>query len=545
MKRISISAIAALLAFSVSAYGAIPHLENRGNVRELIVDNEPMLILGGELGNSSGESGYLADYWAKFHKIGLNTLLLPTSWALIEPQEGVFDWSVLDDVINDARTNHIHLVLLWFGSWKNSMSCYVPDWVKKDTARFPRVESRSGSTMEILTPFSEENLKADVAAFTALMKHVREIDADHGTVIMVQVENEIGMIGDARDHSKLADKAFEDNVPVELMDYISKNSDTITPTLWNRWLAAGKKTSGTWTDVFGKGTETDEIFMAWNYARYTGAVAAAGKAEYPLPMYANAALIRPGYVAGQYPAAGPLPHLADIWRAGAPALDFLSPDLYFKNFSDWVDAYNVSGNTVFIPENLRDEKASVNALYAIGQCDAIGYCPFGIEYIAGAAYSLICQSYSVLAQLEPLILANRGTDRLTACIPQGTEQRQPKQVTIGGVVMSVTYDQPNQPAIEDGVISTNSGGTLPNGAIIIETAPEEFVIAGIGVTVTFAPADATREKMGILSCEEGHYENGEWVHKRWLCGDETHQGRHISIDREHFGIQRVRLYRYN
>jgi len=58
--------------------------------------------------------------------------------------------------------------------------------------------------------------------------------------------------------------------------------------------------------------------MAWHYARYADALAVAGKAAYSPPMYVNAALNRMGKAPGEYPSGGPLPHLLDVWKAGAP-----------------------------------------------------------------------------------------------------------------------------------------------------------------------------------------------------------------------------------
>ncbi|MFA5257747.1 MAG: beta-galactosidase, partial [Opitutales bacterium] len=267
----------ALLALSLSvpmlAWADIPHLRPQGAATRLVVHDAPFLILGGELGNSSGESGYLAPYWDKMAVLNLNTLLLPVSWNLVEPVEGQYDWSTLDGMIRDARANDIHLVLLWFGAWKNSMSCYAPDWVKADTARFPRCLSSGGRPLEIVTPLSDEALRCDSRVFSAMMKHLRETDSEQNTVIMVQVENEIGMVGDARDHSALADAEFVKAVPAGLISYLNDHFDALHPTLRARWLEHGRKTSGTWAEVFGTDLQAEEIFMAWEFAAYTGKVA--------------------------------------------------------------------------------------------------------------------------------------------------------------------------------------------------------------------------------------------------------------------------------
>src|SRR5262249_53560007 len=163
----------------------------------------------------------------------------------------------------------------------------------------------------------------------ALLRHLRAVDGTRHTVLMVQVEYEIGMIPEARDHSVTADSLFAQPVPQELMAYLQSHRDSLAPELRARWDSAGARLNGSWETVFGRGLHTDELFMAWYFARYAGRVASAGKKEYPLPMFVNAALIRPGYQPGRYVSAGPLPHLIDVWRAAAPSIDMLSPDIYF------------------------------------------------------------------------------------------------------------------------------------------------------------------------------------------------------------------------
>ena len=365
-----------------------PRLVKQGTATQLVVDGAPFLVLGGEVGNSSGEPGYLQGFWPALEALNLNTLLVPVYWDRLEPAEGQFDFGPVDGVVRDARAHGMRLVLLWFGSWKNSMSCYAPAWVKLDTARFPRAKDSAGRSLEILSPFAAANRDADARAFRALMRHVREIDADHRTVVMVQVENEIGMIPEARDRSAAADAAFAGQVPAGLLDYLRRHDEQLAPELRSLWAARGRPAAGSWAGVFGDGPAASEVFTAWHFAAYTQSVTAAGKAEYDLPMFVNAALIRPGYLPGQYPSGGPLPHLFDVWRAAAPAVDFLSPDIYFPNFAEWCRRYARSGNPLFIPEAQRSAEATVNVMYAVAQHDAIGFAPFGIESISGPASGL-------------------------------------------------------------------------------------------------------------------------------------------------------------
>ncbi len=323
----------ALTVLAMTAASAAPakrvappilQLRQEHGATQLIVDGKPFLAIGGELNNSSASStAFMKPIWPKLAAMKFNTVILPAYWELIEPQEGKFDFRSVDVLIENARKNNMRVVLLWFGSWKNSMSSYVPAWVKRDQQRFPRAMNASGKSIELLSALSEANLEADTRAFVALMNHVRAVDGARHTVIMVQPENEVGMVEEAREHSPAANAAYAAAVPAGLTDYLAKHKDTLVPALKAAWEAHGSKVGASWEDTFGPGIATEELFDAWTQALYTGKVAAAGKAVYRLPMYANAALIRPGWLPGQYVSGGPLPHLIDVWRAAPPSLDLL------------------------------------------------------------------------------------------------------------------------------------------------------------------------------------------------------------------------------
>jgi beta-galactosidase GanA len=505
---------------------------------QLIVDGKPFLVLGGELGNSTSSSlEYMRPVWPKLVALNLNTVLVPVYWELIEPAEGKFDFTLVDGLLQEARRNQLRLVPLWFGSWKNSMSCYAPAWVKQDQRRFPRAEDGQGRGLEILSPFSKENVDTDARAFAAFIRHLREVDGRDHSVIMVQVENEIGMIPDSRDRSAAAEKLFKQSVPAELVSYLESRKETLIPEFRSLWSANGFKTRGTWEEVFGPGPKTDEIFMAWHFARYTNRVAEAGATEYKLPMFVNAALIRPGYQPGQYPSAGPLPHLMDIWRAGAPKIDFLAPDIYFTNFAEWARRYQQSGNPVFIPEAAPNPVSAVNGLWAVSQLDAIGFSPFAIESVEEPVNKLLTGSYDVLKQLAPLILEHQGKREMVGFLPEGPEQRQPLKVRLGGYALNVAY-----PAAAAGPGA--AGSDVVAGGLGISLGRDEFIFAGTGLTITFETETAANETVGLLSVDEGRYVNGAWTPGRRLNGDQTNQGRHVRLPPGRFDIQRVKLYRY-
>ena len=533
-----------------SASAAIPHLERRGKVTQLVVDGKPFLVLGGELHNSSSSSvEYMKAEWPRLTAMHMNTVVLPVAWETIEPDEGKFDFTVVDGLLQGARDNNLKLVLLWFGAWKNTFSSYAPAWVKTDTARFPRVQTSDGRNTERLSPFSAKVRNADVSAFAALMHHLREGDGEKHTVLVVQVENEVGVLPQSRDHSAVANAAFSTAVPSRLMSFMEKHRSELNPDFRSAWESAGGKTAGTWQEVFGAAPLTDDLFMAWQYATYLEAVTAAGKAEYPLPMYANAALIRPNYEPGQYNSGGPLPHSADIWRAGAPSLDFISPDIYFNEFATWAAAYTRPGNPLFIPEAQGGSAGAANALYAFGRLNAICFSPFGIDDEGNTPLDLvgittpgahpdnsaITSLYAMLSKLSASILEKQETGGITAALIESEAQRAARQ-NIGDYTATITR---------------SGSGPVQGprvGVMFLQTGPDEFLIAGSGeAQVTFSSDKPGPPTVGILSIDEEFYANEQWVPQRRMNGDENSQGQALKIlpnDLRDGKVYKVRLYRY-
>jgi beta-galactosidase GanA len=539
------SILLALTALSVAtpALADAPSLRKQGSATQLIVGGKPMLIIGGELSNSAASSAaYMAPHWKKLRAMHLNTVLAPVAWELIEPREGEYDWTSVDTMLRDARAADLKLVILWFGAWKNSMSTYVPSWVKRDQTRFPRAQGPNGQGVDILSAFAPQTLQADQRAYAELMAHLKAVDGTQNTVVMMQVENEIGMLPVARDYGPLAEAAFRQPVPTELVQYLTRNKTKLVPEMQAMWVERGAKTHGSWEDLFGEGDAAAEVFTAWHYARFADQLTAAGKAAYPIPMYVNVALNRPGRAPGEYPSGGPLPHLIDIWKAGAPAIDFLAPDIYFTNFVDLVGRYKRADNPLFIPEANNADNAAVpaNAFYAYGEHDAIGFGPFSIDSVDDVPGGL-GKAYDLIDQLSPQILAAQGTNRMAGFKPRvlydGTVIYEPQSRDIGGYRFTIAYADIQRPVANLDMASY--------GGLIIQVGPEDFIVAGQGFTLTFKPIGDGPGLAGIDSAHEGRFDKaGRWVPGRLLNGDQTHQGRHVSLAPGDWQIQRVKLYRY-
>ena len=272
-------------------------------------------------------------------------------------------------------------------------------------------------------------------------------------------------------------------------------------------------------------------------ARYVEQVAAAGKSEYNIPAYVNGALIRKGYQPGQYPSAGPLPHIMDVWRAGAPSIDFLSPDIYFPNFEEWCEKYHQSGNPLFIPEAKREPEAAMKAFYAIGAHDGMGFSPFAIEQTTDLKNDPIKKAYDVLSQLTPEILKNQGQGKMSGFIFDNNNKE--TDLELGGYILHVkhVFTLNYSPKAQDSIWQMTGG-------MIICTGEGKYIVAGSGIVVTFEPLQKDGSIAGILSVDQGTYENGIWKQGRRLNGDEDHQGRHVRIFENNFEILKVEIYRY-
>ena len=517
-------------------------------------------ILGGELSNSAATSASdIDEVLPRMKQLGLNTVLVPVYWELMEPVEGQMDFTLVDRTIEVARRQGLKIVPLWFGAWKNSMSCYAPAWFKRDVKRFPRAVTAEGKPLEIASCFSDHVLQADLKAFSALMQRIAERDPQREVVIMMQIENEIGMLESARDHSPLAEKAYRQPVPQTLLK------------------ALGIKQQGTWSQVFGTDDYADEKFMAWHYACYVEHLAKAARKIHDMPLYVNAAMNSRGRKPGEYPSAGPLAHLADLWKAGAPSIDILAPDIYDTGFKSWASQYAMPlrpqdggqvKNRLFIPESRCCENSGVRALYAFGEHQALGFSPFAIDQASATETASVTQAFALLRQLYayPTLQGPSATKTWGLLFDQEDKER---IIDDEGVVMTCRhfFTLPWDPRATDG--ST----WLEGGAMIIRLGKFDYLLAGSGVVVDFktrterqqsqqkqlgedgfaeagaaAPSSApkfTGSRLGLLAVDEVSIDDeGQMHYLRRHNGDQSHQGRHARISVGDWKILHIQLYEY-
>jgi beta-galactosidase GanA len=519
---VSTIALSFLFSFSIAQkQRALPRVAKSNGKFQLYVDGKPFLMLGAQLWNSSAWPAITDKFWPQLRELNANTLEAPIYWQNIEPEPGKFNFKELDDLILNARREKLKLVLLWFGSWKNGNSYYIPTWMQENPEKYPRMLSAAGEELMVLSPVSGVNRDADKRAFTEMVRHVKTMDSQDQTVIMIQVQNEPGSLATDRDYSPAANKLFNDPVPVTFVN-------------------AMKKQPGTWTQVFG--VDAPETFNAYHIASYINDLAKEGKAIYNLPMFANA-WTRENlfHKPGDYPSGGPTSNMLEVWKTAAPDLDFLAPDLYVGNpnaFNDLCDKYDRPDNMLIIPETGNGATFARFHFYAIGNYNAKGVAVYGIDPFHAdpndnrtmdkldERFADIADNYKILSRASAKILALQESGKLKAV---GEEQGLREQlINLEGYDVLFEYGYPTY----------KDRGRQSGRALIGQLSENEFLLVGFDTKFRFRPKYGSGfSKAEYVLVEEGYYEGETWVRERIWNGDETYH----STLRPHGSILKIRL----
>ena len=512
-----------LLVWVSVLHAQLPHFkENEHGATQLMVHGKPFLMIAGETNNSSGSHiPHMEKTIKALRESHLNSVFVTVSWEMIEPREGQFNFTPVDELLRIARANDLKLGLLWFASWKNGLSPYAPLWVLNDIERFVRVKDKEGRNTRTLSPLCRATQAADTRAYVALMKHIAAVDRQENTVIVMQIENEVGTLGQTRDFSDLANRAFAAPVPQTLIRYLGENTDTLEIELKTAWQNNGSRTSGTWTEVFGPGDDTDLFFMAWQYSRYINAIAEAGKAVYNIPMFANCWMPNPRPNPGKpgnYPSGGPILTVLDIWKAGAPDIDVLAPDLYGRDYKDQTDNFHRHDNPLFIPET---NTTPGPGTWAFAEHDAICFSPFGIDNRG----DVMAQEYAFLTEMAPVIASYQGSGKMFGIYKSQTDANSPGRdfQLNDDVKVSVSYSRPRRrrtPAADSTNTPFGRPSEPPSFGIFIQTGAREFILGGINLSVRAHSTNPEKE-VWLKDAWEGDFVDGVWKPKALHNGDEA------------------------
>jgi hypothetical protein len=275
-----------------------------------------------------------------------------------------------------------------------------------------------------------------------------------------------------------------------------------------------------------------------------------------------------------------VPQVHDVWRAGAPSIDILAPDAHIPPYYDEVCArFTRNGNPLFIPET---EPSPAHAILDVAKYNGVGFSAIGMECARtigsewwgcktgpNPASDVMGDTYNVLNQLAPMILAHQGSDTMAAVsLKQGDP---PKKVKLGNYMLTLSYTgqvsvfappptekTPAPPPEANGQTAwavREWNPELPGGqnfvlsqpameaaAVLIATGPDEYYFGGGGMRISFLANTPGPANVGLGDIEEGMFVDGKWEVIRQLAGDDTAEGEVLVLSPN--TILRVTLYRF-
>jgi hypothetical protein len=530
------------------------------------VKGKPFFPVGGQSSTSSAYNDSESEQ--AFRAVELlhgNTLLTDVYWEQIEPEEGKFDFSSVDNLLASASRHGIKLILLWFGTWKNGNMDYTPEWVKTNPQRFKRVISSTGSDLWGLSSHCSANLKADKKAFTELCKHLKAKDISEQTVIGLQIENEPGIIGSDRDYGIEAQNAFNSPVPAKILKAMKT---TFKGEVYDLWQQAGGKKSGTWAEVFA--SSAGEFMTAWSIATYIDSIAEAGKAIYDIPMYMNVWIMMhplwslPGE---SYPSGGAVSKVLDIFKWYTPHLDLIAPDIKSidsKSYEEMCALYSRDDNPFFLPET----PATTSLFRAIADYNLIGYHRMGgLETIVAVDGSVRPDSkigvdtIQCVVAVTPLLLKYQGMGKIHAVAQEECVWQQWLD-SLDGYLGRVQFGSGQPPRVDKdwrhasvdmysqtaAMITKDQVDGNRGRGLVIQSSKHEFYLVGANYRLFLRPKPLS-DKMQTqllrsnaepgrqIRVDEGHFdENGEFVVDRRRNGDNIGSGLWVEPD---IGVLRV------
>ena len=504
-------------------------------------NGKEMLVLGMQAHNSSTGTFMMERTIRAARLFNANTLEVPIYWYKVEPQKDTFDMTQVKHLIDQIRETDKKLIILWFATSKNGHPTYAPEYIKTNPETYKVAVGSNGAWVASLSPHCMETLERDKKAFCKLVEFIKEYDKDQKTVIALQIENEMGLANTDRDYSSLAQADYAKPVPEEL-----RNSRLTDDGL--EYISQEEKDNHSWKGHFGR--HAAEVFCAWYHGKYIGTIAKAAKEIYDIPMYTNVMVMEngceePGF---SYSGGAAVSRVLDIWKAAAPELDLLCPDIYNQTKEEYCricQAYKREDNALFVPESpCMGEANSMNAIRAVTDYEAVGVACFGVENVLDNQGNLLKEAETMaitmktLHSLEPLLVKYRGTGKIHGIVQE--EFASAHYLKLPEYHVQVKFVSADKTPFGYGSAINLSNPEnqwnlqMRGRGILIQTGDYEFYMAGAGLAAEFIkrphPADEKAYihlssrwagQLNFLSVEEGHFEGEEWITDYERNGDEA------------------------
>jgi beta-galactosidase GanA len=249
-------------------------------------------------------------------------------------------------------------------------------------------------------------------------------------------------------------------------------------------------------------------------------------------------------------------HVLDIWKAAAPSLDLIAPDIYMSQYAQYVkvlDAYaragdkSKGGNALFVPES-GNAAAYPRYLFAALGHGAIGWSTFGLDLTGYAnaplgapvvdekLIDLFALDYTLIGPMQREIARLNFEGKLQAVAEDPAVHSQ--ELRFGPWTATVAYG-----LRVFGRAANAPGNPEPVGrALVAQLGPDEFLVTGVSARVDFRPSDAASGKhREFVRVEEGSYVEGKWKFLRIWNGDQTDYGLNFTTQPQ---VLRVTLMTY-
>jgi hypothetical protein len=515
--------------------GSTPRVD-KGNI---VVCGQPRLILYGEtleeVMTDAADVPCYGDQFDKWKRQGLNTVGAIIQWNRFELRKDQYEYAMIDGLIEAARERNMHLIIVWFGTWRNLQSNYLPKYIRDEKIGFPALKADGKIDNGRVSPHAMKCAERDGLALKALLPRAAEKDPHHQVLIAVQVENEMPK---GHDYTAEANALFAQPVPSEVIMMLQREYNTPKYLgdaaqsfgIWAAYRSCGYRTLGTWEEVLSRrdiGTgpgESARIFMGVYYTgKYIEIVVRKAKEALNIPMYANA-------WCGESPCDA---EYMDIFHIGCPSLDEMGPD----NCGEVLHKYIRPWNTLVQPELSPAEhyfRALSMGAMLVGQ-----YWQPEVELMRTKAI------LNLVRTMEPLLVQRRNPGDLLGFTPVLDKKLHKAGATWEQnyqnlkITFTATADHlPGETEWRDSRLHT-AGPLLNGNGLIIRMGPDDYIITSTKIDVGLRRADGS--DIVVAWAEQGHFQQGRWVKEKDATVEAAEKSLRLKFPTENLKYGQIRL----